>query len=113
MPVIRAPTTARALPAVVEPFGLSVEEAGLLLAASLPADLESALSVLHTGVRAVLTGRTWYGCEGETGRVLQLNPAASIPPGITLLTVEGDRRWDRIRPAAQLDHPELFAPAPR
>jgi hypothetical protein len=39
-----------------------------------------------------------------------LNPDGPIPPGITLLTVEGDHRWDRIHPAAWLDHPELFAP---
>jgi hypothetical protein len=104
-----APATARDLLARLKPFGPAVEASDLIFAADLPADLMPAVSVLHTGLRAVLTGRRWYGCEGATGRVVELDPAAPIPPGITLLSVEGDRCWDRIHPAARLDHPELFA----
>ena len=106
-------TTARAVCARVRPYGPGVEGADLVVAADLPADLEPVVSVLHTGVRAVLTGRKWYGCNGDTGRVAELDPAAPVPPGVTLLCVEGVPRWDRIRPAARLDHPELFAAMPR
>jgi hypothetical protein len=103
------PTTARAVFALVEPLGAAAEGEDLVFAADLPADLVPAVSILHTGLRALRTGRRWYGCEGATGRGVELDPAAPIPPGITLLSVEGDRCWDRIHPAARLDHPELFA----
>jgi hypothetical protein len=106
--VVTTPTTARVLLTLIEPFGVAVEGADLVFAADLPTNLEPALTVLHTGVRAVLTGRRWYGCDGDTGRVIELNPATPVPPGITLLSVEGDQRWDRIHPAAWLDCPELF-----
>ena len=66
--------TARAVLALAEPFGLAVEGSDLIFVAGLPADLESAVAVLHTGVRALLTGRRWYGCHGETGRVVELDP---------------------------------------
>jgi hypothetical protein len=97
----------------VRPYGPGVEGAELVFAADLPADLEPVVSVLHTGVRAVLTGRKWYGCSGDTGRVAELDPAAPVPCGITLLCVEGDPGWDRIRLLALLDHPELFAATSR
>jgi hypothetical protein len=75
-----------------------------------PAELISLLRVLHTGVRALLSGRKWFGCGSEraTGAPRPLSPDAPIPDGITLLSVEGDQRWDRIGAAARLDLPDLF-----
>ena len=74
----------------------------------LPAELLSTLAVLHTGVRALIAGRRWYGERSDRPGLTVLNPAASIPDGITLLCVEGDNCWDRIHPAARIDLPRLF-----
>jgi hypothetical protein len=104
-------TTARDLLFAVESFGPLVLGDELVFSGELSAELEPVLSILHTGVRAQLVKRKWYGCEGETGRVIDLSPAAPILPEITLLCVEGDERWDRIHPAARLDRPELFVPS--
>lgn len=107
-----APTTAAGLLALVGSLGPSVENAALVFALDPPAEQLPALRVLHTGIRAGLTGRRWYGC-GDTSKTAgprPLNRSAPIPAGITLLAVEGDQRWDRIHPAARLDLPRLFAP---
>ncbi len=64
--------------------------------------------MLPTGLLAVLTGRRWYGCHSGTGRVEELSPDARIPVEVTLLTVQGARKWDRIPAAARLDLPHLF-----
>jgi hypothetical protein len=64
---------------------------------------------MQTGVRAILTGRVWWGTSSDRPWVVELNPAEPIPAGVTLLCVEGDQRWERFHPAARLDHPELFA----
>jgi len=101
------PTTACDLLAELVVLGPAVEGDDLTFAA----DLDAVLRVLHTGVRAVLAGRRWYGCDGDTGRVVELNPAAPVPDGVTLLAVEGDECWDRIDPAARTDHPDVFVPA--
>jgi hypothetical protein len=77
-----------------------------------PDHMDPLLRLLHTGVRSLIAGKRWYGCDGGTGRVTELNPTASIPAATTLLAVEGDRQWDRIDPAARLDYPRLFAPHP-
>lgn len=103
------PTTARELLDVVRQYGPSAEGPELTFAADPPEELDAALRVLHTGVRAVLTGRRWWGCTSHKPRVIELNPAERIPTGITLLAVEGDACWDRIAPDARLDHPTLFA----
>jgi hypothetical protein len=70
------------------------------------------MAVLHTGIRALRTERRWWGSTSEKPRVIELNPAAPIPAGITLLSVEGDAVWDRIAPDTRLDVPRLFAPNP-
>ena len=93
--------------AALQAFTPAVDD-GELTFDELPLDLEAALRILHTGVRAMMTGRKWYGCDGKTGRVIALNPAATIPPGVTLLCVEGDADWDRPDPAARIDLPRLF-----
>lgn len=106
------PTTARALLAAITPFGPAADGEDLVFAADPPADLDPLLRVLHTGIRAMLAVKTWYGCDGQSGRVYVLSPLAPIPGNVTLLAVEGDRRWDRIGPSARLDFPRLFGPAP-
>jgi hypothetical protein len=108
----RAPITAVELLASVEAFCPAVEGAALVLDADLPADLESALQVLHTGRRALLAGRKWFGStcgDGKRAMVIELDPSKPILLRIGLLCVEADKRWDRIDPAARIDIPELFA----
>ncbi len=104
------PTTAAALLAAVRPFGPAADGAGLVFELDPPAELVAALAVLHTGIRAQLTGRPWYGCGSDrrTAAPRPLNPAAPIPEGVTLLCVEGDAGWDRLDPSARLDLPPLF-----
>lgn len=112
MTTTAAPATARELLELLAPFGPAAEGEDLVFAADPPAELDAVLGVLHTGVRAAAAGRRWVGCDGATGRVVVLNPAAPLPAGVTLLCVEGDGRWDRIDPAARLDLPRLFARPP-
>jgi hypothetical protein len=112
MPAVVA-VTARDLLAQVRPFDPVVENGELVFDRDPPGDLVPALEVLHTGVRAQLTRRTWWGgtiAVGTRPRVITLNPADPIPPGINLLCVEGDGSWDRIHPLARIDHPHLFGP---
>ena len=89
-------------------------------------DLIDALAVLHTGVRAVITGRRWFGIDCKTGRPCgpqpkacdgllgfgALDPGRKLPHNVGLLSVEGDPIWDRVAPLARLDLPHLFAPEP-
>ncbi|MBN9517922.1 hypothetical protein J0H58_05270 [bacterium] len=92
-------------------FGPAVEGSDLVFVAALPAEVARGGSVLHSGLRAVLSGRAWFGC-GSSPRAAaprRLNPHAQIPHGVTLLAVAGDERWDRIDPAARAAMPELFA----
>jgi hypothetical protein len=106
------PRTARELLELVRHYGPAVEDGDLVFETEPPPELDAALRVMHTGVRALLTRRRWWGSTSEKPRVIELNPAEPIPAGITLLAVEGDTRWDRIPPDARIDFPNLFAPAP-
>ena len=108
--ITRAPATARGLLAALAAFGPAVEGEALTFAADPPPDLDELLRVLHTVVRALLSGRRWYGCGSDraTAGPRPLDSSALSPHGITLLCVEGDRRWDRILPGAWHDHPRLF-----
>lgn len=82
----------------------------LVLSADPPGPLVAKLELLHTGVRAILAGKCWYGCDTATGRTVALDPADLIPSRVGLLVVEGAAElWDRIHPLARLDSPELFA----
>ncbi len=107
------PTTAAGLLALVAEVGPTVEGGALAFDLDPPDDLLPLLRVLHTGIRAALTGRGWYGCgtDRKSAAAKLLDQRAPIPPDVWLLAVEGDERWDRIRPAARLDLPRLFAPA--
>jgi hypothetical protein len=90
--------------------GPAVEGEELVFDLDPHSELDAVLRVLHTGVRALLDGRRWYGCGSErtTAGPRALDPGGPIPDGITLLCVEGDRCWDRISPDAWYDHPGLF-----
>src|SRR5690348_17187474 len=101
--------TAASLLATVRPFGAAVEGLELVFDDDLPPDIVELLRVLHTGVRALIASRKWFGCEGKTGRIVDLLPAFPVPEGITLLAVEKDTRWDRIHPSAWVECPRLFA----
>src|SRR5438105_282997 len=102
--------TARALFALVETFGPAVEGEDAVFATDPPTELVPALEVLHTAIRALVTGRKWFGCGSEraTAAPRVLDPGAPIPDGITLLCCEGDRGWDRIHPGARIDLQHLF-----
>lgn len=91
----------------------SVEGDELVLSADPPGPLTAKLELLHTGVRAMLTAKSWYGCDTATGRTFTLDPADLIPTNVGLLIVEGAAElWDRIHPLARFDFPELFATLP-
>jgi hypothetical protein len=107
--------TARELLARVLDLAPSVEGGELVFATEVSTELLVDLKVLHTGVRALLTGRAWWGSSTDAPvRVRVLNPNEPIPDGIGLLCVADDARWDRIVPAAGCDCPHLFAePVPR
>jgi len=109
-----ARTTAAALLDAVRPCGVAVEGDELAYAPGLPVNLAAVVRVLHAGLRALLTGRKWFGCGStpKTAAPVVLNPAFPIPPWVTLLAVEGDRSWDRIGPTVRSELPQLFDPAP-
>ena len=104
--------SARALLDLVRAHAPSVEAGELVFATDPPADLVASLSVLHTGIRALLTERRWWGSGTDRPLVVELNPSAPIPAGVGLLCVEGDPLWDRIHPVAPVDLPRLFDPDP-
>lgn len=110
MSTTKAPRTARDLCAVLHAYGVMLEGNDLTFVTPLPFELEDAVQVLHTGVRAVLLGRAWWGTATEKARVVELIPAEPVPDDIALLAVASDERWDRVRPDAVLDFPHLFAP---
>lgn len=113
-----APATAAALLDAVAPYGPAVDGFDLVFDRDLPPDLLPVMRVLHTGVRALLAGRRWFGTDADgrgtgPGRDGALNPAAPIPFGTVLLTVEGGGKCDRIDPRAPLDLGHLFGSPPQ
>jgi hypothetical protein len=94
------PRTTRELVALVVPFGPIVKGEDLVFDAEIPTPLEAAMRVLHTGVRAVLTGKSWWGASATNPRVLLLCADMPIPANIDLLCVAGDQRWDRMSPGS-------------
>ena len=70
-PVVKACASARnavELLALVQAFGPAVEDGELVFATDPPANMEPVLSILHTGVRALLSGRNWWGSTAARGR---------------------------------------------
>jgi len=79
-----------------------------------PRDLYPYVELLHTGVRAILSGRRWFGIDAD-GRGVgfgvggEMSPFETIPDNAVLLTVEGARdSWDRIPQQVKLDFPKAF-----
>lgn len=107
------PNTVRELCAVLHAYGVYVDGPELAFGSPLPVELEAVVEVLQTGIRAVLLGREWWGTATDKVRVVPLNPAERVPSDITLLAVAGEAKWDRIRPDAAIDFPQLFAPKVR
>ena len=97
--------------------GPTVEGDELVFERDFRTDLAPLVELLQTGLRAVLTGRRWFGID-STGRGVGpardgvLNPASRLPSTVTLLTVEGCRDgWDKIDPKARDVLPQAFEPA--
>ena len=87
----------------------TADEGELVLSADPPYALAAEVELLHTGVRAILAGKCWYGCDTATGRTIVLDPADLIPNNVGLLAVEGGAElWDRIHPLARFDFPDSF-----
>ena len=105
------PSTVAALLKCLDPFCPTIKNGELVFATDPPEELDLLLGVLHTGIRAALTRKAWYGCGADqrTAAPRVLDPSRRIPAGITLLCVEGDDRWDRLDPTARRDLTELFA----
>ena len=120
-------TTNRTITAVqllrlLQPYDPTVDGAVLVFDSDPPEDLWQMAAILQTGLRAILTNRRWFGidkdgrgCGPHPSRAVgplafgALDPAKPIPQEVRLLIVEGEQGWDRIRPVAYLDFPQLFA----
>ncbi|QDU20663.1 hypothetical protein [Urbifossiella limnaea] len=103
--------TAVALLESLAPYRPIVEDGELVVELDPPAGLVARLEILHTGVRAVLSGRGWQGGAAVTRdrlTIVALDPAKPIPPSVTLLRVEGDSSWDRVPASARSGAPDLF-----
>jgi hypothetical protein len=113
--------TARAVLAALEQAGCSPRVAGEALSFTRrpPRELFPLVRVLHTGIRAVLTGRTWLGCSTDTGWSAPLDPGAAVPDWCGLLCVQGDSAWDRMTMTNKVEacemNPAVFdvTPEPR
>jgi hypothetical protein len=106
--------TAKKLLAALAPFGAAVEGDELVPATDPPPELLASLAALHTGCRALLTGKRWFGssvADGARPVVLELNPSVPVPSRIGLLCVEGDVVWDRVPVDAGHGTSPSFAPA--
>jgi len=97
------------------PFGLiaalrerghsvTLDGPGFIIDPAPPADLETAVAMLQTGIRACITGRPWLGLSSDTGHAEAIDVHRAAPSWCSLLAVEGDKQWDRIHPR----HDELF-----
>ena len=91
----------------------AAEGADLTLDADPPAELEPLVEVLHTGLRALLSGRRWFafdaagrGCGPRTDHAL--DPGRLLPRGATHVCVEGFA-WNSLDGCVNR-HPELFEP---
>lgn len=102
--------TAQSLLLRVSEWLPQVESGDLVFAVEPSLELQRLLSVLHTGVRACLTGRVWWCVlTGNKLQMLELRTEEPLPRDAELLCVEGDGCWDRVVPHAKHDLPQLFA----
>lgn len=77
----------------------AIEGDELVFDRDIPDDLLPFVEVLHTGLRAHLTGKRWFGIDAN-GRGASrpdgiLSFSELLPEHVRLLSVEGDN-WDRI-----------------
>ena len=83
MPAIATttPITARDLFAALQPFGPAADGEELVFDLDPPAELLPVLAVLHTGIRALIAVRKWYGERSDRPGLTVLNPATRSRPG--------------------------------
>ncbi|CAN5332531.1 hypothetical protein BH11PLA2_BH11PLA2_01750 [soil metagenome] len=91
---------------------VSMDAGKLRVSANVPEALGGPLAILQTGIRAILTGRPWYGypagaASWKDGASNPLSPSRLLPAGFTMLCVAGGK-WNRIRPDLVQAHPELW-----
>jgi len=88
---------------------LTVSGEELEVAGDVPHNLSQFVAVLQTGLRALLSGRKWWGSGSERPRVEAISCDRPIPEWVGLLCCEGDgSTWDRLPADARIDYPELF-----
>lgn len=92
----------------VRAFGPQVEGADLTFESAPPDELAALIEVLHTGIRARLSGRRWWACLADSPLAFEVNPAAQLPAGVALVSAEGDTIWDRVPLDAEIAVPCLF-----
>ena len=106
--------TAHQLLDALRAAGVELAADGIVLdvGGRVPPHLAPLLKVLHTGVRAALTGRMWWGSGSERPRVEAISCNQRFPEWVGLVCVEGDEtgggKWDRLPADARIDYPELF-----
>lgn len=101
----------------------AIDGPDMVFAADPPGELARPLTVLLTGVRALLMGQRWHGIDPRTGQACgprpaggcgplafgALDPAEKLPRTVGLLCVEANFEvWDRLPPGAANEFPELF-----
>ena len=93
-------------------YAIAAEGCELCIDPAPPANLDAHLRVLHTGVRALVVGKPWFGSADARARrpwVEELAPDELLPRDVGLLCVSGDAEWDRLPEGTLNDNPELFA----
>lgn len=92
------PTTAEGVTAFLQRGRQTpqVHDQSLVLPPHVSIEILRSLKVLHTGVRAILSNRPWYGCSCTTGWITTLSPEHLIPGWVGLVCVAGDKSWHRL-----------------
>lgn len=92
----------------------------LELAADPPDELEGYVELLQSGLRAMLTGRRWFGIDANGHGIGPLMDGAlafhqPLPSSAYLLCIESepDAGWDYVDPRARVVLPDAFADPPR
>jgi hypothetical protein len=109
------PNTARALFSLVRVFGPDVKDEAFVFDRELPKVLASIVAIVHTGIRAVIAGRQWWGSTNWSAgrpRVAVLCLDSPIPHWRGLLSVEGDTKWDRLAFWGQARTPRAIRAVP-
>jgi hypothetical protein len=90
---------------------LTIEGDELVLSAPPPPGLAGYLSLLHTGIRAIIRGRKWYGID-QNGRGCSddgtIDPREKIPSSVYLLSVGSESSWHHIDNRLRDEVPNAF-----